>query len=91
MLTTGRACCPIEYTQIILVKCVGPNSLGPIGRLVKFTICAGVCHIEDRMSTLFIGLMGFNIPQLRTLPIKRSTCIRVAALSKFVAISLSAN
>ena len=91
MVTTGRACCPIEYTQIILVKCIGPHSLGPIGRLVKFTICATVCHVEDRMSILFIGQIDFNILQLRTLPIKRSTCIRVAALSKFVAISLSAN
>ena len=85
-MTTGKACCPIEYTQIILVK-----SLGPIGRLVKFTICARVCHVEDRMSILFIGQMEFNIPQLRTLPIKRSTCIQVAAISNFVAVSLSAN
>ena len=91
MATTGRACCPIEYTQIKLVKCIGPHSLGPIGRLVKFTICATVCHVEDRMSILFIGQMEFNIPQLHTLPVKRSTCIRVAAMSKFVAMSLSAN
>ena len=90
-MTTGRTCCPIEYTQIILVKCIGPHSLGPIGRLVKFTIFARVCHVEDRISILFIGQMEFNIPQLRTLPIKRSTCIRVAAMSKFVTIFLSAN
>ena len=43
------------------------------------------------MSTLCIGQMEFNIPQLHTLPIKRSTCIRVVAMSKFVAISLLAN
>ena len=87
MVPTGRECCPLEYTQIILVKCIGPHSLGPIGRLVKFTTCARVCHVEDRMSILFIGQMEFNIPQLRTLPIKRSTCIRVAAMSKFFSLT----
>ena len=91
MVTTGRACCPIDYTQIILVKYIDPHSVGPIGRLVKFTICARVCHVEDRMSILFIGQMEFNIPQLRTLPIKRSTCIQVAAMTTFVAVSPSAN
>ena len=91
MVTTGRACCHIQYTQIILVKCIGPHSLGPIGRLVKFAICARVFQVEDRMSILFICQMEFDIPQSRTLPIKRSRCIRVAAMSKFVAMTLSAN
>ena len=54
-MTTGRACCPIEYMQIILVKCIGPHYLDPIGRLVKFAICVKVCHVEDRMSILFIS------------------------------------
>ena len=43
------------------------------------------------MSILFIGQTEFNIPQVHTLPMKRSTCIRVAAMSKFVAAPLSAN
>ena len=47
----------------MLVKYIVPNSLGPIGGLVKFTICAKVCHAEDRLSILFIGQMKFNIPQ----------------------------
>ena len=55
MVTTGRACCPIEYTQIILVKCIGPHSLGPVGRLVKLTICARVCHVEDRMPMILLA------------------------------------
>ena len=83
-MTTGRACCPTEYSQIILVKCIGPHSLGPVGRLVKFTICVRVYHVEDRVLILFIGRMEFNILQLRSHPIKRSTCIRVAAMSKFL-------
>ena len=90
-MTTGRAFCPIDYTQIMLIKCIGPHTLAPIGRLVKFTICERVCHVEDRMSNLFIGQMEFDIPQLRSLPTKRSTCIPVAAMSKFAATSLSEN
>ena len=91
MVTTGRAFCPIDYTQIMFIKRRGPHSLGPIGRLVKFTICARVCYVEDRMSILFIGQMEFDILQLRTLPIKRLACIPVAAMSKFAATSLSEN
>ena len=90
-MTIGRTFCPIDYTQIMLIKCVGPHSLGPVGRLVKFKICARVYHVEDRMSILFIRQMEFDIPQLRTLPVKRSTSIRVAAMSKFAATSLAAN
>ena len=43
------------------------------------------------MSILFIRQMEFDIPQLRTLPVKRSTSIRVAAMSKLAATSLAAN
>ena len=57
MVTTGKTRCLIEYTQIMLFKHIGPHSLGPIGGLVKFTICARICHVEDRMSILFIGQM----------------------------------
>ena len=41
----------------MLTKYIGPHSLGPIGGLGKFTICARVCHVKNRMSVLFIGQM----------------------------------
>ena len=37
-----------EYVQTILTEYVGSHSLGPIGGLVRFTIRAIVCHVEDR-------------------------------------------
>ena len=37
-----------EYVQTILTEYVGSHYLGPIGRLVRFTIRAVVCHVEDR-------------------------------------------
>ena len=63
---------------------IAPHSLGLIGGLVKFTICARVYHVEDKMLILLIGEIKSSIPQLRTLPIKRSAGIRVAAISKFL-------
>ena len=63
MVTTGRACCLIEYAQIMLVTYIGPHFLGTISGLVKFTICTRVYHVEDRMSILFIDQMKLNIPQ----------------------------
>ena len=80
-----------KYTQIMQIKYMGPHSLRPIGGLVKFALCPRVYYVENRESVLIIGQMEFNIPQLRTLPITRSTCIRAAAMSKFLTASISAN
>ena len=49
---------------------ISPHYLGPTGGLVKFTICAKVCHVEDRISILFIIQMEFNTPQVMHLSYK---------------------
>ena len=73
---------------MMFIKYIGPYFLGA---LVKLTTCARVYHVADRISVLFIGQIEFNISESRTLPIKRSACIQVSAISKFVATSLSEN
>ena len=62
-------------------------SFGPIGRLVKLTMCAKVCHVDKRMAILLIGQTEFKIPQPRTRPINCSTWMRFAAISKLIATS----
>ena len=47
----------------MLIEYIGPHTLVSIDGLVKFTICANVCHVDDRMSILFTSQMEFNIPQ----------------------------
>ena len=53
--------------------------------IVKLTMCAKVCHVDERMSILLIGQTEFKIAQSRACPINRSTWMRVAAISKLVA------
>ena len=62
-----------------------------MGGLVKLTMCAKVCHVDERMSILLIGQTEFKIPHSRTRPINRLTWMRVAAISKLVATSTSIN
>ena len=62
-------------------------SFGPTGRLVKLTMCAKVCHVDERMAILLTGQTEFKIPQPRTRPINCSTWMRFAAISKLIATS----
>ena len=66
-------------------------SFGPKGGLVKLTMCAEVCHVDERMSILLIVETEFKIPQSRNRPINRSTWIRAAPISKLVAMSVYIN
>ena len=54
-------------------------SFGPIAGLVKLTMCAKVCHVNERMFILLIGQTELKTTQSRTHPINRSTWIQVAA------------
>ena len=66
-------------------------SFGPVCGLVKLTMCAKVCHTDERMSILLIGQTELKIPQSRTHPVNRSAWMRGPAISKLVATFASIN
>jgi len=61
--------------------------LEPIGAMTKFTAWQSICHVHESRSIWFKVQPLFKILQFLTLPINRSTCIPVAAMSKLKATS----